>query len=481
MMNCQEVSDWLLMSESPDELPDGILRHLAKCGNCAAIQQQILSVEQDLSQLSVPVESALAKQDFLNRLDDLPAIEESPPANSRPRAMNFPSDRPGERRFSRLISVAIPAAVLGLMFLAGWLAAHFQAIRTSPDSEVADEFDPQRKATAKDPLAQPGQQITRRSSAELRLLASLIDNHIQLATAESPDTRCALVADLSELLWREMVRQAAAEPTPNLLLLQGLYSSVTMNVLPRCVTILGPEDEPLRDRIVSTLKARKEDSLQMTKGALPVVNELIFQAGELSDEVSEWIASGKIPPEAGRPGLPAVLPNDLLATTVAQSLKLAEEEDPLRRADQSNELANHLSQLIIFTSLGGDSDASEELGTYLGDVIDYGVMANLARYEPKGDDDPRGMEYEQIKKHSERAVKALQRNLRHALGSVKKSLERALDAKEHGKKKRPPHDKPKGPPHDKPKGPPHAKPKGPPQHKPKPLEKNHNPDEEFTI
>jgi hypothetical protein len=124
-------------------------------------------------------------------------------------------------------------------------------------------------------------------------------------------------------------------------------------------------------------------------GRAPAVSDLLLRMGRQSELAAEWITTGDVPGHAGTSAPPLDAANDLLTTVVAATTQLASERDSLRRAEQSCEVADQLANTIVFTSFGEGAEDSEELGIFLGDVLEHGVMVNLSRFEPTGADDPR--------------------------------------------------------------------------------------------
>src|SRR5205807_1845156 len=87
---------------------------------------------------------------------------------------------------------------------------------------------------------------------------------------------------------------------------------------------------------------------------------------------------------------------DLLAALVVQGLRLAEETDPLRKADVCNDVADHLVQSIVLASAGGDTERADKLGGLLGSVMDQGVASNLSKVETANPEDARVQEAEKV-------------------------------------------------------------------------------------
>lgn len=128
---------------------------------------------------------------------------------------------------------------------------------------------------------------------------------------------------------------------------------------------------------------------------------------------------------------------DLLGTLVLQALPLAEEDDPLRRADHCNAVAEQLVQGILLASSDGDTTRAEQLGGLLGEVLDRGIAPNLERIDLQDADPPRLADAERVEQRSGQAVEVLQRNLEKAPPAAQPGLQKALEAV--GKEKPPGH------------------------------------------
>ncbi len=418
-MKCDQANSWLLMSNSPAELPEPVARHLEICDSCRNTQRQLMQIEGENSSESVLIASQAAGRRFLSRLDQLP-----------------------ERRLIRkqdirrtIAFICATAAALALIVSGGWFLSRLQQVGFNNRDSIAEypKRNKNPRMTNNDSISQP-QQLERSafSGVGLALLAPLIDNHVRLAAAENPADRFQLLAELSDALWRQIVREVEAGPTADLLLVSQLYAYVVADALPRGSHALGHVDDPIRREAATALNGRRADAERLAGKATPVVAEVLRRVSDQSDAAAEQIAQGELPQEA-TPKLAAV--NNLLTIVLASNLKLAEEVDPLRRASQSSDIADQLSQTIVFTALGGDEATAEQLGGMLEDVVERGVMVSLARFEPDGEDAPRRAEYEQIKQHNQRAIEVLQRNLERAPAAARKGLQRALEAKRnaHGK------------------------------------------------
>jgi hypothetical protein len=150
---------------------------------------------------------------------------------------------------------------------------------------------------------------------------------------------------------------------------------------------------------------------------------------------------------------PAVLPleaepRDVLETLVVQGLRLAEEDDPLRRADCCAEVADSLAQTIVASSGAADDQQMEELGGLLRKVQNQAVQGNLDRAAGADLDRDRQKEFDRVQNRAADVFAILEKTLQLAAPSARAGLARALEAALADE------DEPKGPPN---KGPPPGK------------------------
>jgi hypothetical protein len=112
-------------------------------------------------------------------------------------------------------------------------------------------------------------------------------------------------------------------------------------------------------------------------------------------------------------------PAELLQTVVARSLLLADEEDPLRRANHCTEVADSLARAITQASARGQTDEALRLSRYLGQLMDRGVVRNTVVASPEEEDGRRLAEWAQASWRAGLISATLERELQeHALPSV---------------------------------------------------------------
>lgn len=452
-MKCDQATTWLLMSDSPGTPPAAVDRHLDGCPDCRATQRQLVALENRLGVAPVPAESTTAKRRFLAKLSALPAH-----GKTSPRKSHWPRSQLRQWRWMPAFALATAAALM-IAFVSGWLLRSTRFQGGDDDRQLSREPESSRVERAREiavvdnagsaPPAEPFADQRPRATLSDRGLTDLrpfIENHIQLALAENPSDRLVLLADLAENLWREAARQARQGPTEELLLLSRMYERVVARGLPASARTLSAEDEQVRGQIVMRLKKTQLDAAQAADASLPVVDEILTRIGVASSDAARQIEAGQEaePVSSAEVSAPPQSSN-LLASLVGTNLKLANEDDPLRRAEYCSDLADDLSQRIVLLSLDGDEHRAAELGEYLGDVVDRGVTTNLDRFHPTGPDDPRWMEYDRIKQHSPHSLDVLQRNLERAPEPAKKGLMRAIEAQQRGRGKPKEHGHPSPP------------------------------------
>jgi hypothetical protein len=117
----------------------------------------------------------------------------------------------------------------------------------------------------------------------------------------------------------------------------------------------------------------------------------------------------------------------LLETVVAQSLRLADEEDPLRRADVCNDVAELLARAVRQASERGDTAEAVRLGRYLHKLMDRGVARNIARTDPDELDEPRYEEWVEVGRRAEQIGLTLENELAQAARPPAPPLRHVLD------------------------------------------------------
>jgi hypothetical protein len=128
---------------------------------------------------------------------------------------------------------------------------------------------------------------------------------------------------------------------------------------------------------------------------------------------------------------------------VKQSLQVADEADPLRRARGSSQVADRLADAVARATARGDKVEALKLTNYLSMVLDRGVSKNVAALDPEQMDETRFAEWQALSWQPEAICATLDRRLqglgRQGAEEVKRAVAQASRAADKRWKK----DKPK--------------------------------------
>src|SRR5262249_27714581 len=221
----------------------------------------------------------------------------------------------------------------------------------------------------------------------------------------------------------------------DVLLLSGLYERVVCQGMVGQAKTLQPQQQAgLVASLVKQLEDNAAESEHAAQSAQPGAGEGLRTLAAASRAASRSLSGDSpAPPELRSPPWQPARSGtlrDLLGPLVLEGLRLAAEDDPLRRADSCNDVADHLVQGILLASSGGDTDRAAKLGSYLGNVRDRGVNKNLERFEPANAQDKRAEEADRIGQRMDQAVEILEQQLAKAPPAAQPGLRKALEAQE---------------------------------------------------
>jgi hypothetical protein len=171
---------------------------------------------------------------------------------------------------------------------------------------------------------------------------------------------------------------------------------------------------------------RTETEAEQAAVETPTAAEPLHRLAQAAAEASRALDDPKLGlPSPIRPGPePTGL---LIETLVVQGLRLANETEPLQRADVCCDVADNLALTIMEASKKG-SDRAEmvKLGTYLG-TTNRAIASNLARVEINNDR-KRRKEFERITNRAAQTMTDLQSEIQEAPPQFRQALQQALDA-----------------------------------------------------
>jgi hypothetical protein len=182
------------------------------------------------------------------------------------------------------------------------------------------------------------------------LVARFLERDLRLTRTSSPGEQLQVLRDMADDLRGEALhraRQGAADDVP---LVTGLYGRVVREGLVGRALALPAAQRPAQ--VAAVLRQLHEAETEADRAAVDVpapAGVFLKPIGEASRDAQGSLRDGR-PPVPG-PGVEVALAADdgtwraLLTVLVVQGLRLAEEEDPARRADYSRELAE-LEELL---------------------------------------------------------------------------------------------------------------------------------------
>jgi hypothetical protein len=424
-MKCETARAWLLSNESPGILPGPIARHLQHCAACAAVQARLLELESELGRLPEPPDCDAAQLRFLEHFQQA--------VKAAPGRVRKPAEVPAALHRKPLVFAALATAAV---FAAGWFASrwwlagpHAPGAIAQPDVAPQAIAQPSGGEASVDGPSPPHVALPR---VDYALLPALVENHARLAAAESLVARCALLSEQAQLLWQVAAQQARASPTADLWLLRDTYGHLVADALPRLAAALPAEETDLRDQLVRTLRGHEDEAARAAQQAAPAVGVLLAAFGDCAGRGAAQLQmpTARLDAQPAQRDTEARFP---VALVVHRSVQSAEEDDPLRRATLSCDVAEQMAEVLVFLSLSGQSDVAQQLGASLDLLIEQGIETTVVRWAGADPDDPRRPQWQEVQRRCQHARQVLQRNLDHVPAAARGGLLRALEAQSRGR------------------------------------------------
>ncbi len=400
-MKCQQVQLWLLEAKPTTSLPSAIERHLSGCPECQRRQRQLERLEERVREMPLPPSNPAVKERLWERLDQVP------------RSTLQPFPRPRSWVVRRILATAIAASLLvGL----GWTLGHYGVSRPGL-------IPPNEKA----PVGGDGSPAARAGGRQIAPRIAMHD--VRLAAAPTTGEQLDALASMADDLRTEAIRLTRQGAWDEVALVADLYDRVVRRGLAgRVKSLSADERAALVPPLVRQLRATETEVGAVSANILPAAADLLRPIARAAQDGSANFQSGQGAAEVAPAPVPMGGPEPFLKVLVLSGLQLAEETDPLQRADLSSTLAQRLAQAIVLLSAGGDADQAAELGSALGSLMDRGVSENLVRVETADLPESRRAEVEKVRKRSARAMAVLERNLSGAPPAARMGLQRALQA-----------------------------------------------------
>jgi hypothetical protein len=384
-MKCSTFRNRLLAWDHPDRPPADARAHLDACAACRDWQRRLVRLERQLPRLPVP--PSAAKGRVIRQILTAPlAPQRSPSA---------PSAR--DRGLQKL-SLAFALAAALALFTVGWWAWQFEG---------------QGPAPARRPAGDP-------------LLASLLQRDLRLAVAGSARQRVETLADLADDLHGEALPLAHAAAFEELAGLAQLYAQVVRGGILAQARRLAPDEwQPVLGPIVGRLARAGGDAEGLARD-LPAESAAPLRAMAAAAREGDALAVAAVSAEP-----PAPLPpsperarryrqnHGLVVLLVQGGLRLAGEDDPLRRADFCNDLAEGLAAEIQRAADNHEGGRAAELGHLLHALLKDGVAANLltvhVALEGEGRDSSLEKKLQDVQRRTAGVVQPLEKQLQRAV------------------------------------------------------------------
>jgi hypothetical protein len=273
------------------------------------------------------------------------------------------------------------------------------------------------------------------------VVGRVLESDLRLAEVSTVRDQFQALSHMAGDLQAEALRLAREGSADDLLLVGWLYERVVCTGLAGRARVLSPQhQQETLPPVVKQLQETAETADRIAEEAPADLRNSLRAMGSAAREASQLLMtdrsparpppSGWVSPGAVRQGTPRAL----LGALVMQGLRLAETDDPLRRADCCSDIADNLVQTILVASATGDTEQASWLGKHLGEVMDRGVERNLARAQVIDAEGARKAEVERVSQRSAQATAALERNLERAPAAARAGLQRALEASGHGER-----------------------------------------------
>jgi hypothetical protein len=194
----------------------------------------------------------------------------------------------------------------------------------------------------------------------------------------------------------------------------ALYERVLQRGLIGRVDTLPEKDrKELAQLVARQLRNHEKQFDEKLQGSSSDWITLLQPIQQASRQTAEALSDDLAParnPAVGRAAIPGASDYRrlLLSALVMNGFRLAEETDPLKRADCCSDLADHLLQAIVTASVKGDRHNVSELGKHLGQFVERGVSKNLARVPA---DDPRVTGLKQVMLRTSQILQALDKTV----------------------------------------------------------------------
>lgn len=440
-MTCDNAESWLLAARSAEELPAEVRQHLAGCSECLRLFSRLRRLTEATAQLT-PTPNPSARE----RLNE--ALARTP--QEQPNPLPLPNRTP--RWDIRLVAGLAAALLLAVGWVAGRMTSPNPVAQTPVEQPKQEPKTPQQKHLKEGPSRQvdpippaipmpepqprepetPLVAVAPQPSLAPGLVARVARHSVSVTTDPSPASQLDALSNLASDVRADAVKRAATGDLEHLPRLLGLHERILkLGVAKQLARVPEQTRSALGVQVADGLNQSAEEISMAAGRLLPIAAELLQPLAASCREVSTAIRDNKPLPIS--PAWPS--PATPLESLVAHTIRMADAESPLGRADESTRLAASMANAVTVLSVADLSDDAARVGESLDSVLDHGVAGNLARVEAA---DPTGKLRKEITDVRERAGLAadlLEGNLEKAPPAARAGLERAIAAADQGRGK----------------------------------------------
>lgn len=420
-MTCAAAETWLLTARSLSELPEPVRAHIDQCRGCSRRLATLTRTDNAVRNLASPPNPPSTVR---QRLAD--AIERTPQTAPQPHT------EPRPQRSTRRIPGWVIGLAAAVLVCGGWLIG-----RTTAPRPVAQIPTPNNPGSTPAPIVPapvppPGLPVAPFPSLPAGPVARAARQAGRITVDATPLAQADAFERFAAEIRTDALHRAAVGDVDALARLAGLHDRLLkLGVARQLARVPEAQRVAAGEPIADGLKQAADEVVVAAALLPPLVGELLEALPASCRDTADAIRKGK--PPAASSDWPS--PPTPLEAVAAQTIRLANVDDPMARADESVRLAAVLAQLVTVLSSAGLSDDAGRVGETIAVVFEHGVAGNLERVETSDLAGKLLGEVTLVRERADRATEVLEQHLAKAPPAAQAGLERAIVASAPGKEK----------------------------------------------
>jgi anti-sigma factor RsiW len=387
MMNCHETETWLLSDETPNRPTAEVRVHLRSCTACHQRFARLVRLIHEVRNAPLQAVPAAGRAKLFAQIEPAPTAI---PVTIPMAIPLFAPVRPSRaRRWSNAPWLRLAAAAMLCIGLG--LVIYFVA-RPGPQDPIliVEEEDDDREDVD--------------GPVEDRVLA----RHLVLAETLEPVKQLRALNRMAADVRTESLATAGKGTSDDLALLAWLHARLLHDGILRTARAMDGDNKALVLSIVKELRKAETELEDLVKDVPKQAANPLRQMRLQAHDAAAALEGG--PDVAAPAAQPPVIVGSraLLQTLVVSSLQVANEEDPIKRAGHSTDVAGRLADVLAEQGDKAAPDRVNSLTKALEKVMMRGVHGNLAQLDLAKTDDASRKHMEQIHKQAEASFRKLQ-------------------------------------------------------------------------